>query len=71
MLINNLKIIGRWADVKESLDTLVAKAMAIFIKQSVSSCEQTIRENKRMIEDINFRADQEFGTAMPATDLPF
>lgn len=63
-------LIGRWADVKASLDTLTKKARQIFIANSKSAIEQTIRDAKRAIEDIETTADRKFGGAMPFTQLP-
>lgn len=64
-------LIGRWADVKESLDTLVKKAKALYIESIKSQAKQKIRDAQRELEDAEFKADQEFGTALPATNLPF
>lgn len=65
-------LIGRWADVKASLDTLTNRARAIFIAAAKSSYEQQIRDAKRQIEDIENTANNKFGGAMPTTpDLPF
>lgn len=65
-------LIGRWADVKASLDSLTAKARQIFILDTKSNAEQTIRDAKRRIEDVEQLADNRFGGAMPITpDLPF
>lgn len=64
-------LIGRWADVKASLDTLTKRAREIFIANSKSAIEQQIRDAKRQIEDIETTADRRFGGAMPFTPLPF
>jgi|GEM_PF-2325828 len=65
-------LIGRWADVKASLDTLTNRARAIFIAAAKSAYEQQIRDAKRHIEDIENTANNKFGGAMPTTpDLPF
>jgi len=64
-------LIGRWADVKASLDTLTKKARQIFIANNKSAIEQQIRDAKRMLEDIEMTADRKFGGAMPSTPLPF
>lgn len=64
-------LIGRWADVKASLDTLTKRARAIFISNETAQQEQHIREAKRSIEDVENTANQKFGGAMPTTDLPF
>jgi len=64
-------LIGRWADVKESLDALVKKAREIWTATSLSSYKHSIRSYQRNIEDIEEDANRRFGTAMPTTDLPF
>lgn len=64
-------LIGRWADVKASLDTLTKRAREIFVLNTKSALEQTIRDTKRQIEDIEQTANNKFGGAMPNTDLPF
>lgn len=61
-------LIGRWADVKASLDSLTAKAKQIFILSTISQLEQTIRDAQRKIEDIEYHANNTFGGAMPITD---
>ena len=64
-------LIGRWADVKASLDSLTNKAKSIFIANGKSAIEQQIRDAKRQLEDIETIADRKFGGAMPFTQLPF
>ncbi len=64
-------LIGRWADVKASIDALTKRARQIFIANSKSGIEQQIRDAKRMLEDIETTADRKFGGAMPNTLLPF
>jgi hypothetical protein len=65
-------LIGRWADVKASLDTLTARAREIFIVNTKAIMEQYIRDAQRKIEDVETLANNMFGGAMPKTDgLPF
>jgi hypothetical protein len=65
-------LIGRWADVKASLDSLTVRARAIFIAKTKGSLEKNIRDFQRQIEDIETTANNKFGGAMPVTDgLPF
>ena len=64
-------LIGRWADVKASLDTLTKRAREIFIVNTKASLEQSIRDAKRQIEDVEQHANNKFGGAMPSTILPF
>ena len=65
-------LIGRWADVKASIDALTKRARAIFITTYIATHEQQIRDAKRQIEDVENTANQKFGGAMPTTDnLPF
>lgn len=64
-------LIGRWADVKASLDSLIKKARAIYIANTTASHKQQIRTYQRLIEDIEDDVNRQFGGAMPHTDLPF
>lgn len=64
-------LIGRWADVKASLDSLIALAKSVFIQSTTKEYEQKIRDYKRNIEDIQTEADRKFGNDMPETILPF
>jgi high-affinity Fe2+/Pb2+ permease len=64
-------LIGRWADVKASIDTLTKKARQIFIQNTKSRLSLEIRQKQREIEDMEELANQKFGGAMPVTDLPF
>lgn len=54
-------LIGRWADVKQSLEELVAKAKALFTASETSRIEQSIRDHKRKLEDLGTEADRKFG----------
>ena len=60
-------LIGRWADVKASIDALTKRARAMFIANEKSTYEKSIRDAKRYIEDIENTADRKFGGAMPST----
>lgn len=64
-------LVGRWADVKASLDTLTKRARDLFIAATIAAEEQSIRDSKRKIEDVEQTANVRFGGAMPITDLPF
>ena len=64
-------LIGRWADVKSSLDTLVKNAKAIFIYEQRTEISLTIKRNQRELEDLEQAAEQAFGTALPTTDFHF
>ena len=64
-------LIGRWADVKSSLDTLVKNAKAIFIYEQRTEISLTIKRNQRALEDLEQAAEQAFGTALPTTDFHF
>lgn len=65
-------LIGRWADVKASLDTLIKKARLVFIANTKSEHEKSIRDHQRNIEDLEHTANGKFGGAMPSsTELPF
>lgn len=62
-------LIGRWADVKQSLEELATKAKKLFIASEKSRIEQNIREQQRKLEDQDTEAGVKFGFDEPA--LPF
>lgn len=66
-------LIGRWADVKQSLEVLAAKAKKLFIASEGSRIEQNIRDQKRRLEDLDTEADRKFGfdDAVDPLGLPF
>lgn len=64
-------LIGRWADVKASLDTLVKMARERFIVDTANSLKQQIRDDQRRLEDLEQTANSRFGGALPSTLLPF
>lgn len=64
-------LIGRWADVKASLDTLVSRAKKIFMHSETIRLKKEIRDRQRQIEDLESEVESKFGGAMPTTDLPF
>jgi hypothetical protein len=64
-------LIGRWADVKASLDQLTERAKKIFIASETNSLTQNIRQYQRQLEDVALTAESKFGNAMPLTSLPF
>ena len=54
-------LIGRWADVKQSFEELVAKAKKLFIAERKSSIAEAIRTEQRKMEDVESDADMAFG----------
>jgi len=64
-------LIGRWADVKASLDTLTKKAMQIFRASEEVNIKQQIKDAQRRLEDLDTAVMSKFGSEMPSTDLPF
>lgn len=64
-------LIGRWADVKASLDTLTKRAKEIFIATKKNTLTLSIRQKQRELEDLEETANAKFGGAMPTTDFPF
>lgn len=60
-------LIGRWADVKASLDSLAKLAKELFIEQTKNSLTLEIRQRQRHLEDIDLVANEKFGGAMPTT----
>lgn len=64
-------LIGRWADVKSSIDELVKRAKNIFFRAETIRLKQEIRDRQRNLEDLETNIENIFGGAMPTTDLPF
>jgi hypothetical protein len=66
-------LLGKWADVKQSFEELAARARKLFIAGQKSSIESNIREEKRKLEDLEARADMQFGFAdsVEPLGLPF
>lgn len=64
-------LIGRWADVKASIDQLVERARRLFFNSETVRLKQEIRDRQRNLEDLETAIDTKFGGAMPSTDLPF
>lgn len=64
-------LIGRWADVKASLDSLIVRAKKLFTHSETLRLKQEIRERQRNLEDLETTVETKFGGGMPETDLPF
>lgn len=64
-------LIGRWADVKASLDQLIERAKKVFIQSETFDLKREIKDRQRKLEDLEQLAHDKFGNAMPLTDLPF
>lgn len=65
-------LIGRWADVKASIDQLVKRAKNIFFQSETIRLKQEIKNRSRELEDLETYVETKFGNAMPETDdLPF
>lgn len=64
-------LIGRWADVKASIDALIERAKQIFFKSESIRLKQEIRDRQRNLEDLETSVNEKFGGGMPDTDLPF
>lgn len=65
-------LIGRWADVKASLDSLIQRAKAVFISAQKTELSMMIKQQQRMLEDVELNAEVKFGGGMPSTPgLPF
>lgn len=66
-------LIGRWADVKQSFEELAAKAKKLFIAAQKSEIEKAIRDENRKLEDLDHKADTQFGfdDAAATPGLPF
>jgi hypothetical protein len=66
-------LIGRWADVKASLEELTARAKSIFVEKRTGLLQQEIRDAQRKIEDVEQEAKAAFGytPGSAVTFLPF
>jgi len=64
-------LIGRWADMKASLDTLIDRAKKIFIADQSNRLKMDIKQKQRELEDIELICENKFGAAIPNTNLPF
>ena len=61
-------LIGRWADVKASLDQLVIRARKLFLQSETIRLKQEIRDKSRQLEDLETTCESRFGGAMPSTE---
>jgi len=64
-------LIGRWADVKASLDQLITRAKSLFTQSETIRLKKDIRDRQRELEDLEHSVESKFGGAMPSTILPF
>lgn len=64
-------LIGRWADVKASLDQLIDRAKKLFLQSENIRLKKEIRDRQREVEDLEHTIETKFGNAMPGTSLPF
>lgn len=60
-------LIGRWADVKMSLDALTQKAKGLFIAQKSDQYNNELRSAQRKLEDLESEANRAFGHVLPNT----
>ena len=54
-------LLGKWADVRYSLEDLKQMAIKRFIESQTNELQKQIRDAQRKIEDINFTAFEMFG----------
>lgn len=54
-------LIGRWADVKASIEELTAKARKLFIARKSDELNKKIREAQRDLADLELEANASFG----------
>jgi hypothetical protein len=64
-------LIGRWADVKMSIEELTAKAKSVYIATQTDDYTQKIRDAQRGIDDILLTANQRFGYTSAKSDFSF
>lgn len=54
-------LIGRWADVKASIEELTAKAKKLFVARKSDELNKKIREAQRELSDLEIEANASFG----------
>lgn len=54
-------LIGRWADMKMSLEQLTEKAKNLFMVSQKSNIQKEIKEQQRKLEDLERTAQEKFG----------
>jgi hypothetical protein len=64
-------LIGRWADVKASIDSLVDRAKKVFFQSETMRLKQEVKDRQRQLEDLEFQTSLIFGATMPPTNLAF
>lgn len=64
-------LIGRWADVKASIDQLIERAKKLFIYSETNRLRLEIKRHQRELDDIEQIAEGKFSGGMPNTLLPF
>ena len=65
-------LLGRWADVKMSLESLTAKAKNMYVANARDEQNQKIIDAKRALEDLEIKANQHFGfSSAPEPELLF
>lgn len=66
-------LLGRWADVKQTFEELTAKAKKLFIAAQKSAIAAAIRDENRKLEDLESKADNQFGfdNSAATLGLPF
>jgi hypothetical protein len=67
-------LIGRWADVKATLEELTAKAKKLFFARRVDQIDKEIKKHQREKEDLHNDANNLFGfddVAASIPELPF
>jgi hypothetical protein len=56
----NRYLIGRWGDVRQSLEQLTAKAKALFREKEISQAQRTIRSYQERIDNIDYYVNDHF-----------
>lgn len=65
-------LLARWSDVKASLSELTDRAKKLFVLRRTNELQTSIKQNQRELEDIELKANAEFGFANePEVGLPF
>ncbi len=62
-------LIGRWGDVKMSIEKLTDKAKSLFSARKKDEFNKQIMDGKRGLEDLEILTNQHFGYSQPS--LPF
>lgn len=64
-------LIGRWADVRASIDQLIDRAKKLFFQSETIRLKKEVRDRQREIEDLEHTVENKFGGMPTTSNLPF